>query len=177
MRLIIIVVIIIIIGILLVVFSEKPENKILKYIKSLEFINSDDTFLYSKQISKNNLEQHSKNVEENIDSEYEILYFNINTYQLTKDKISYSDGITKNFTPTLDYTNNNLRYTYRISLDNTNVIMEGSFNMDTEEFTCTPSFSYQIDIENSKKDICNKIKYDVESFNIKALKIFKKIND
>ena len=37
------------------------------------------------------------------------------TFELTKDKMTYNDGITKNFTPTFDYSNDNLTYTLEFS--------------------------------------------------------------
>lgn len=144
--------------------KKEPQTQIIKYITNLKFTNSDNSYLYSKQVSEDNLDEYTKKVENNINSEYEILYFNINTYQLTKDEMTYDDGINKNFTPTYDYTNNDLTYTYRVNYDDINILIEGKYNIRTKEFICTPTFSYGIDIENSQEAICNKVKFDIETF-------------
>lgn len=167
-------IIIIVIIIFINIFINKPERKLIKYIKNLDFINHENSFIYEKQTSEYNLEEYNKKVEKNNDAEYEILYFNTNTYELTKDKMTYSNGINKNFTPTFNYTNDKLTYTYRINFDNVNVIIEGSYNIETEEFTCNPTFYYQIDIEQIENDICNKIKYEVETFKYETLTLIQK---
>ena len=161
------IVIVVAIVLVLVLFfnrDKNEDNKIVKYLIKADFASYNDTSLYKKQISEYNLEQYNKGVDDNIDSEYEVMYFNIDTYRLTKDKISYSDGITKNFTPEFDYMNDKLSYTYRINFSNTNVIIEGIYNIKTNEFTCEPTFVYQFEFESSKEDICNKVKLDVEDF-------------
>ena len=112
--------------ILFINLSKNPQKEIIKYLKSIEFVNKDTTNLYTKQISNNTLEQHNNNIKNNIASEYEALYFNTDTYELTKNKTAYKDEITKDFTPTYNYTNNNLNYIYRINYNNTIVIMESS---------------------------------------------------
>lgn len=158
--------------ILIISLFKNPQTEIIEYLQSIEFVNENTTNLYSKQISNNTLEQHNKNIENNIESEYEILYFNTDTYELTKNKIAYKDEITKDFTPTYNYKNNKLNYIYRINYNNTNIIMEGTYNINNKTFTCIPTFSYQIDIEKSKKDICNKIKLEVELFSYETQTLF-----
>ena len=163
---------ILLIIILFINLSKNPQKEIITYLQSIEFINKDTTNLYAKQISKNNLEKHNNNIQNNIESEYEVLYFNTDTYELTKNKTTYQDEITKDFTSTYNYTNNNLNYTYRINYNNTNIIMEGTYNINNKRFTCEPTFSYQIDIEKSKKDICNKIELEVELFSYETQTLF-----
>ena len=54
----------------------------------------------------------------NINSTYEVLYFNSSKYQLSKDLITYNNGIIKNFTPTYDYATDKIEYNYRVNFDN-----------------------------------------------------------
>lgn len=161
---IIIIITIIIATILILNLTQNKDKQIINYLKALNFTSDENSYFYSKQISQNSLEEHNNNIKNNIESEYEILYFNTNIYTLTKNKISYNDGITKDFTPIYNYTNDKMTYTYRINLNNTNIIMEGIYDIETKEFTCNVSFAYQIDIEKSKDEICNKVKKDIEVF-------------
>ena len=57
--------------ILFINLSKNPQKEIIKYLKSIEFVNKDTTNLYTKQISNNTLEQHNNNIKNNIASEYE----------------------------------------------------------------------------------------------------------
>lgn len=165
----IIALIVVILGIVLIInITMTPDKKIIKYIKAADYINYADTSIYSKQISENNIDQFNKDIKLNKESIYEINYFNTETLQLTKDKIIYKDGITKNITSTFDYTNNNLTYNYRIYYNNMNILIEGTYDINTKKFTCEPTYSYQIDIDKSIEDICNKIEFEIENFSYEA---------
>lgn len=167
-----------------IIINSNYDKKIEKYITKLGFENNNNTYLYSKQISIYNYEEYKKNIEEGIDTEYEVMYLNTSTYELTHDKTTYSNNITKNLTSTYDYTNDDLSYTYRINLSNTNVIIEGSYKNDN--FTCEPTFFYQVDIENSMETICEKVEFEIKNFydeantlfdNSKMLEYMKKTNN
>lgn len=171
----VIAVILLVIALIIYFSSDKTVNKkIIKNFTDIGFVNHSNSFLYSKQLSNINLEQHNNNVKNKIESTYEILYFNSNTYELTKDKISYNNGITKNFTPTYDYTNRKVIYNYRINFNNTNILVEGSFDNETKTFVCNSNFAYNIDMTESKQDICNKLKIEIENFSYEAKKYYKK---
>lgn len=148
------------------------DKKIEKYIVNLGFDNNDNSYLYSKQTSEHNYEEYIKNIGQGIETEYEVLYFNTSTYQLTKDRASCSNNIIKNLTSTFDYTNNSLTYIYRINFNSTNIILEGKFDKKTEEFTCEPTFFYQINMDDSKDIICDKVKYEVKNFQNEATTLF-----
>lgn len=146
------------------------DKKIERYITKVGFENNSNTYLYSKRTSMTNYEKYQKDIEEGKDTEYEVMYFNTSTYQLIEDKTTYSNNITKNLTSTYDYTNDDLSYIYRINLSNTNIIIEGTYKNDN--FTCEPTFFYQVDIENSLKTICKKVEFEIKSFDDKATTLF-----
>ena len=52
--------------ILFINLLKNPQKEIIEYLQSIEFVNEDTTNLYSKQISNNTIEQHNKNIENNI---------------------------------------------------------------------------------------------------------------
>lgn len=172
-------VMVVIIIILLVVKSlfgsKNSEEKITDYISSIGFTEDSGT-LYKKQISDINYDEYSSKKDNGEDVTYEMLYFNTNTYELTKDKIEFSNGIEKSFNPVYNYTNDTLTYNYRISINDTNVRIEGEYIKDSYEFTCNPTFSYQFNIDNSLDKICDKVRGDVEDFYSDAITLIKKPN-
>lgn len=168
----ILIVVLVIVGfiVLLRLLSYKsPQEKIDKYITGKGFSKESNSTLYYKKISKLSREEFNSDRDSGIDSEYEMLYFNIDTYQLLKDKLSYSSEIDSSFNPTYDYTNNKLTYDYRVVMNETNIIIKGDYNMETEEFTCERVFASQVDMKSVQETLCNKIKYDVEEFKYEAL--------
>lgn len=144
--------------------TDNNKNVLPKYLKSIGFTNLESTTLYQKQISKITEEEHNNNIENNTKSEYEIQYFNIDTFEYTKNKITYNDNITKDYTPTYNYKDNKISYIYRVYYQNTNIIFEGQYNLKNKRFTCEPTFHYQVNIENLENDICNKLKIEAEIF-------------
>lgn len=166
---IIISILVVILGFILIIkITTTPEKEIIKYLESINFTNYKNTNLYSKQLSKKNIDEFNNDVKHNIESSYKIMYFNIETYELTKDKIDYKDGITKNITPTFNYKNNKITYNYRIYYKNTTILIEGTYDIKTEIFTCNPTYTYQINIEKSKESICNKVKLEIDNFAYEA---------
>lgn len=163
--------------------TDNNKNILPKYLKSIGFSEIKGTTLYKKQITSTTEEENNKNIKNNIESEYEIHYFNTKKFEYTKNKITHKNNITKDYTPTYNYKNNIITYTYRIYYESTNIIFEGEYNIKNKKFTCTPTFYYLVNIENIKEEICNKIKTESEIFNneisifIKDPKTLKYINE
>lgn len=165
--------------ILLLFVKKDSEDLITSYITDAGF-SKDIGTLYVKRISLNDLDTFEKEKSEGIDTNYEVLYFNTDTYQLTNDRLEYSNEINKSLNSIYDYKKDSLTYVYRINVYDTNVIIEGEYK--DKDFTCEPTYSYQIDIDNSISDICQKIELDVIQFdyeaktlidNVKILKLMK----
>ena len=167
--LVIILIIFIILVLLRFIMRENKEDKIGSYLISKGFLKEEDSTMYHKQVSDITIEEYENKVNNKENTTYEMLYFNTYNNHFIKDKMIYEDDITKSFNPTYNYKDDTLTYVYRINMYNTNIIIEGSYNNNTEEFICNPTFASEIDIDNAKEDICNSIKYDVVNFNYEAL--------
>lgn len=157
---------------LLVVFNfiinKNPEDKVFEYLLNKGF-SLDMGTLYIKQNSENSMEDYELDKSQGIDSNYELLYFNKDTYILTMDRTEYSEGIVKSFNPSYNYTNNYLTYNYRITINNTNVLIEGEYDKNNDTFSCNPVFSYDIEINSSIDDVCFKLEYDLKEFYYEAI--------
>jgi len=149
---------------LIIKFTNNSENILVKYLKASGFTNNENTSLFKRQISKITEEELNNNINNNINSEYEMQYFNTNTFEYTKDKISYNNNITKYYTPTYNYRDNKITYIYKINYQNANIIVKGEYNLNNKKFICEPTFYYQMNIEKVKDNICNKIKLETEIF-------------
>lgn len=167
--LIIVLIVFIILVLLRFIMREDKSDKIGNYLISKGFVKEEDSTLYHKQVSNITRDEYDNKINNKENSSYEMLYFNTYNYHFIKDKMTYEDDISKSFNPTYNYQDNTLTYIYRINLYNTNIIIEGSYDIDTEEFTCNPTFASEIDIDNAENDICNSIKYEVIDFSYEAL--------
>lgn len=167
--LVIILIIFIVLVLLRFIMREDKSDKIGNYLIGKGFVKEEDSTMYHKQISDITMDEYEDKVNNKENTSYEMLYFNTYNYHFIKDKMIYEDDISKSFNPTYNYKDDTLTYVYRINMYNTNIIIEGSYDNNTEEFICNPTFASEIDIDNAKEDICNSIKYDVIDFNYEAL--------
>lgn len=164
--------ILLIILILFIVITKKPTSKIIEeYLLTKDFVKEENSTLYTKTISDISLDKFEENISNKIDSTYEKLSFNLDNYQLTKVEKKYEDEIFTTFTPTYYYSTDKLNYIYRITLNSTNVILEGSYDYNTDDFICETTYAHDIDIDKSEAAFCEKIKYDVKDFYFEALNL------
>lgn len=151
--------------------SLAPEPTIENYLKSKNFTNEEGSVLYYKEISEIGKDEFNIKKNNKINATYEVLVFNTNKKQLTKNKLSYENEIFETFIPTYDYIKQELTYINRIVYNNTSIIIEGTYNMKTSKFTCENKYIYNFNIEEGKDAICNKIKYDVEDFKKESINL------
>jgi len=144
--------------------KEKLEN----YITRIGFRQDNVGTLYYKQTSSLNLDEYTNKVNGKIDSEYSMLYFDVDGFQLIKDDRRYSNGISSSFNPVYDYRSGSITYKYRYNYNDTNIIIEGGYNKSTNYFVCNPTFTYEVDIDKAEKDICNSVKADLDNFRYEA---------
>ena len=163
-KILIILGILIFLGGLKLLMYQSTSDKVATYIQNKGFTkySSDDSFLYIKQISSLNLDQYLEKVEKGEESKYEAFYFNMNNYQVTKDKMSYEDEIDSEFSATYDYKIKKLSYRYKVVIGNANAIFDGEYDREKEQFTCDNIYSYHFDIEGKEDVFCDKILYDVK---------------
>lgn len=149
-------------------FVNDRSNELETYIVDAGFENYNGTYIYTKQVSKNDMTKYNEEKVQGKNSEYEKLHFNIDSYELTKDKITYQDSIEKNITPTYHYKDDTISYTYRVIYNYTSIIIDGTYDTETKEFTCESTYAYQINMVDSKDAICDKIKTEIELFENEA---------
>lgn len=144
---------------------------LVSYIKNIGFVQEENSSLYFKSVSDVSKDEFDSMVTNKTDALYEGLYFNIDSYKLTGDKLEYSDGVMTSFNPTYDYVNDILDYDYRINIEDTSVIIEGVYNEKNNDFTCDATYYKLIDIDNAINDICSKLKFDVERFRYDSMSL------
>ncbi len=151
--------------IILKVLTTKPlEQRLAKYLTNIDFVQDEGSALYYKQTSKLSRDEYLAKISAREQAHYEALYFNTASYDLTEDELDYQDDIEISFNPTYNYQNQKITYTYRINVNNTNALIEGTYDQKSEIFTCEPTFAFNIEIDQSINDICDSIKLEVEDF-------------
>ena len=147
-----------------IIVYQSTEEKVTNYIKKNGYTHEGNSTIYNKLISKDSLDDFEQKVSDGKDASYEENYFFVSQYQLIKNKMDCSDGIISSFTPTYDYKNGQLSYNYRISIAQSVIIFDGTYDYEKEKFTCENTYYYNYDIYREKGEICNKIEYDVIKF-------------
>lgn len=157
-----------------------PSEELADYLINRNFVKKDG--VYVKQISDVSLEEYYEYKDEGIEVDSETLYFDVNSFQLIDMSFDYSSNVELYFNPTYNYTNGNLIYNYEINMDNTNVMIEGSYSSN-DDFVCDIINTRNINLNGNKNDICEKVKFDVVNFYdyalglIKDKKLLKKISN
>ena len=168
---------IIIIGIIIIIIlilniylnSDKVVSSNLKnYIINKDFKLDKDGILYEKILSDNTYEEYQNDINNNKESSYQVLLFDIYNYQLTENLYNYTNGINSFLSATYDYTNEKLTYNYRTTYKTSNIIFSGSY--DDDDFTCNNEYAFDAYIKGSEDDYCELIEYYIEDFNDIILK-------
>ena len=175
-KIIIILIIIIIIMLLIIpkITNKKDSKNVVKnYIEKKGFSQVEKSNIYSKIISNTTLDEYFENTENNIATEYQVLYFNLSNYKLSKTYMEYKDNVYRYYTPTYDYKTNTIEYEYEISIEDGYINLTGSYNVKSKKITCNIGNSKNINTnsENLKETICNKILYNTKDFGIEALEL------
>ena len=175
-KIIIILIIIIIIMLLIIpkITNKKDSKNVVKnYIEKKGFSQVEKSNIYSKIISNTTLDEYFENTENNIATEYQVLYFNLSNYKLSKTYMEYKDNVYRYYTPTYDYKTNTIEYEYEISIEDGYINLTGSYNVKSKKITCNIGNSKNINTnsENLKEAICNKILYNTKDFGIEALEL------
>ena len=175
-KIIIILIIIIIIMLLIIskITNKKDSKNVVKnYIEKKGFSQVEKSNIYSKIISNTTLDEYFENTENNIATEYQVLYFNLSDYKLSKTYMEYKDNVYRYYTPTYDYKTNTIEYEYEISIEDGYINLTGNYNVKSKKITCNIGNSKNINTnsENLKETICNKILYNTKDFGIEALEL------
>lgn len=170
---IILVILLLLLGFLMVGGKSLDERLVL-FIEKKGFQNEGDSSLYYKTTSDDNYDSYQEKSKNDINSVYEAFCFDVNNYRISKQYMSYDDGIVTNFTPLYDYKTDALTFTYRVVGGDANFIFEGSYSHDDDEFVCKNIYS-SLEIESEEGIICDKIRYDVEDFYYEMIDIVNQV--
>lgn len=165
------IILIIILAIIIKVMSS-TNNNIESYLRDNGFVLEEDgSALYRKKITDLDVEEFEIKMSNKEDAVSEIMYFNINNYQLSKKKLGYEDEIFITFVPKYDYTSNMITYNYRIVYNNSSLIFSGDYNVKNQYFTCDNEYNYNFDAISEKNVLCDRIEDDVLLFKDEVLEL------
>lgn len=170
-KIIILIIVLLLCVFISIVLNGSPDKKIIKYFKNIGFYNDNNGILYYKQVSDIDENVFNNNVSNNIDSNYEKFIFDISNYELLDINMEYDDGVLSDFSGTYNYATNSVDYNYRVTYNNTNIIVNGKYEED--DFSCNYTFVHDFDIDKSSDVICENAKSYCESFSFEARNLIK----
>ena len=149
-----------------IITNKSTSQKIDKYIEDKGFVLSKDTNIYEKKISSMSAKDYYSTVDNGNDANYSVMYFNTNEFTLLKDSTFYSNGVTSIFDGTFDYKDDSLKYIYEVSTNNSYIMFEGDYDIDSKEFSCDVTYYENINPyqDNNNLVLCEKISYDAADF-------------
>jgi len=170
---IIFIILFIILVIVNITYKPSVETDFENYLIKLGYKSEGDTNLYYKLLSNNDLKDYLYDVDKNIESNFEINYFDTDGYFFEKNIRKFEKNIDTSLKETYDYKDSKVTYEYRIVYEDNLVVLEGVYfySDNSDSFTC--DYSYNDYLDNDNKDICSKIKYDVKDFYYEALELIK----
>ncbi|MEE3343254.1 MAG: hypothetical protein VZS44_04100 [Bacilli bacterium] len=149
--------------------SNKP-NEIEVVLKNTGFTLKDG--IYVKQKSKLSRDVYFNKVAEGKDAYNEMLYFDINKYELKHISYDYYKGMTTKLTSTYDYKKDVLSYTNDISYESNNYVFEGKYEKE-DDFDCNLVKSVGPSIDDSEVEyICSTIEIGVNKFYTEVGELF-----
>jgi hypothetical protein len=155
----------------IILTKKSTSEKLTTYLINNKFQYNDDS-TYFKQLSDTSLDEYYNLVNEKVNTTYEEIYFDINNFQLLKNRMDYYNGTSITFSPMYDYKYSKLEYVEEVSLNNSKAIFIGKYIDKTMKFTCELSNENNMSINKSNQEIlCNNIKDDVISFDYYARKL------
>lgn len=182
---IIILSIVIVITIILTMISnmkkdENNEKKLEKYLeKSGYVLNEQESVdfktgekqksrIYSKLLSKNNLDSYLDDYSNEKNSEYSELFYDIDGNSLVKVVMKYDDEVETVFKAEKKLDKDVVTYNYEISMLSSSVMLKGKYEVgdtafDPNNLTCDVSYTVRMD-EEEKDTYCNISKFELLSF-------------
>ena len=172
--LIVFIIIIIVIISVLIINNKNNNNKLIEnYLIKNGFVKDEASTLYEKQISDINLKEFQDNTDNNIESTYEVLYFNTYDNKLTKNLMDYINNLLREYTAEYNYVDKSVEYNYRLRYEEMNLLLEGTYKKETDDFTCDIIYAYNIESTDTKSTICDKLKNNATQFYYEAETLFK----
>ena len=162
-------IIILVLGFMIIIafniYRNIPSIKLKEYISNRGFILEDDETFYYRKISNNTKEKYEEDKKNNINSNYDYLYFDIYNNKLNEEINEYNDKYETSLNINYSFPTNNLEFIYRIHFDNkTNIIFKGKYDEQEANYICEKEFSNEKIEDNIQKDFCENASYYVDSF-------------
>ena len=131
-----------------------------------------DEATYYKKISKLTKKEYDKRIKNNIQAEYDYLYFGLGTYHLSEEIGVYDEDVELYYIGEYNYRTGITSYTIRGEYYSTVIQFNGKYNTNNKKFTCKPLLHHDIEYDNDIiSTVCNLSKYHTVRLNNKAYKL------
>ena len=169
---IIAIILIVLLSIGLMIKSD-PKDKVRNYIVSQGYNNEDGGSYYYKLISIYDLDEYNKNVNNKVNSFYEINYLDINNFDFKKNSREYINGMSSLLNLNFELEVDRITFNYRVSLDdNATAIFSGEYFVPQDYFRCDKEYSNNIKTSDDDEVICSRIKDDITNFQTEVYDLF-----
>ena len=162
---IVVFIIIVILGILMYYTTDQKqeENEIYinNYLSNLGYKYDEKGRMYKKITTNNKLDDYYELKNKNKEVYYEEYYFSLDNNSFIELNMGYKNGITEVFNITSDLTKQEITYNYEINKDDSQAIVEGSYNNNS--FICNIVTLKKLKEEN-KNVYCERAKNQANKF-------------
>ena len=143
------------------------KNRFINSIEKLGYSKLNDSNLYYYNVGDIKLDNFNYYLGNNIESYYEMNYFDVDDMVFKKNIRDYSDNNYSLINEIYDYKNNSVNYSYRLVSNNeATLIFSGKYLLENSKFifTCNRDYRYQFDVNEDDELICNYLKVKVLDF-------------
>lgn len=172
---IILFIIVLLILLIKIFFFPSTNKQIKKILKNDGFRLESD--IYTKQTSKLSRDEYYDNIDNNINSYNETMYFDINTYELKKVSMDYYNGMTITLNLNYSYEDEYVSFTYEATENKKGALFTGDYYSSGDTFECRLMDSNKdILSKTNQQTICNTIEKEVNHFYDESQDLFKNTN-
>ena len=148
------------------------ESKFVSSIEKIGYSKVNSSNLYYYNVGDTNLDDFNYSLDNKIESNYEMNYFDVDELLFKKNIRNYSNDNYSLLNEIYDYKNKYVTYSYRLVSNNeATLIFSGKYLLENSEFkfTCNKDYRYQFDVNNNDDLVCNYLKDKVLDFYDEAL--------
>ncbi len=167
-----VIIIIIALIIIKIFFFPSTTSQIKSILKKNGFELNDG--IYIKETSEIDQEEYYDNINNNINSYNETMYFDIDTKELKKVSLEYYNGLTISLNLIYSYEEEYISFNYEANENNKEILLTGKYYSSGDTFECNLMDSSKNSISsNDKNTICNTIEKEVNHFFDESQSLFK----
>lgn len=97
-------------------------------------------------------------------SKYKVLNFNMENFTLSESFMENVDDVDFTYSANFEYGYDTVDYSARYTYKQSNIIINGNYNINDKSFSCNPEISYGADLTQVKNDLCDELKIYVSDF-------------